>query len=623
MSDTDTQELLAPEPLFTTSPFKWVAYMGPSGSPSQTQVVVGTDGVASGGAAPGAFVAGDLYIVAVTFGGSQSNVQISGTGWTQLIQTTSGGYQLFVWAKNVQAGETGIYTVSWSGSSTSTWMSWNYGAAKPDSWNAQIANSGASTNAIAPACAPSNAADVLLAYWLTVGGTAPSSLGLPGSLTSRSNVQQTGVPCRGASGDMILGAAGATSQLVATTDAQNRDYIGFQLALGPSTITPGAFKWISYQSAATLAPATSVTIGTTNVAQALGAFAPGDLYIVALFYWGQSGVDPGAVTMPGSGWTRIVNAGPDSALARFAVWTKTVAAGETGIYTINFPTTTTFAWTSWNYGQVTPDAWNGQLVMNPPGTNTAVAPSCSPMRPPSILLAAWVGDAQSALTLPALTVRANVQQNHVWFMGSGDTPLSATGPTANLTATTNTAGGQGDYGAFQLAMSAATTPPPSGGGGTGGVFPQFTPLIPPPLIGGTAPAFPPPATPAQMQGPLIGPAIGAAGVPPSTAGITQPQFGSGSATSPAANGYFTQFTTTFPVPTIVFSNVITIPTGNFNTGWTSTLPPQTPSTICVHASGIALAAEAETEDAEPEIPPPEQLPPRNGPRPRGRPRRDA
>jgi hypothetical protein len=115
--------------------------------------------------------------------------------------------------------------------------------------------------------------------------------------------------------------------------------------------------------------------------------------------------------------------------------------------------------------------------------------------------------------------------------------------------------------------------------------------------------------------------ISTAVAPLSVAGVVQPQYASGSATSPAANGYFTKFTTTFPSPTVVFSNVLTVPTGSYSTGWTSTLPPQTPSTICVHATGIALA-EADAEENDLAIPPPEQLPPRNGARSRGRPRKE-
>lgn len=140
-------------------------------------------------------------------------------------------------------------------------------------------------------------------------------------------------------------------------------------------------------------------------------------------------------------------------------------------------------------------------------------------------------------------------------------------------------------------------------------FPDFTPFglpLPPPTTGNPQNQFP----------------ITTAVAPLSVAGIPQPQFGSGSATTPAANGYFTQFTTTFPVPTVVFSNILTVPTGSYSTGWTSTLPPQTPSTLCVHATGIAMAS-AEAGDML-DIPPAEQLPKNgNGPRPRGRPRKEA
>ena len=98
------------------------------------------------------------------------------------------------------------------------------------------------------------------------------------------------------------------------------------------------------------------------------------------------------------------------------------------------------------------------------------------------------------------------------------------------------------------------------------IFPDFVPIIPPPPIGGTAPAFPPPAIP-PPAGPLVGPAIASASVPPSVAGFPQPQFGSGDATTPPS--YFEEFTTIFPVPTVVFTNAM-------NDG--TTPPPQTAST---------------------------------------------
>lgn len=96
-----------------------------------------------------------------------------------------------------------------------------------------------------------------------------------------------------------------------------------------------------------------------------------------------------------------------------------------------------------------------------------------------------------------------------------------------------------------------------------GLFPAFTPLLPPPLIGAGGTALGTPVIPA--------------GVPPSTAGKALIIFGTGSATSPTAASWFPSFTTTFPAPTVVFSNVWTVPTlagGN----WTSTLPARTATT---------------------------------------------
>jgi hypothetical protein len=117
-----------------------------------------------------------------------------------------------------------------------------------------------------------------------------------------------------------------------------------------------------------------------------------------------------------------------------------------------------------------------------------------------------------------------------------------------------------------------------------GLFPAFTPIVPPPLFGvggGPAPTFPPPTPPPighVPPGVLVGPAIAPAGVPPSLAGITQPQFGSGSATSPVVSGYFPVFTTTFPVPTIVVDGSNFAVTAPGTPPWIAHPPPSTPST---------------------------------------------
>jgi hypothetical protein len=89
-----------------------------------------------------------------------------------------------------------------------------------------------------------------------------------------------------------------------------------------------------------------------------------------------------------------------------------------------------------------------------------------------------------------------------------------------------------------------------------------SPIIPPPIIGeggGEPPLFPPPTPPPAGEVPvgvLVGPAVAAAGVPPSVAGIEQPVFETGSATEPETE--FPEFTTEFPSPPIVFTNLMMI-----------------------------------------------------------------
>jgi hypothetical protein len=577
---TETAELERPgvEPA-VASTYKWIAYQGTTSLPNTGTMLVGSDGIAPGGQAPGAFAAGDLYLVAVTFGGSQSNVAISGTGWTQLINAINGGYQLLVWAKNVSAGETGVYTVSWMGSTTPTWTTWNLGQSVIDAWNGVWANSDINGAAVSPACTPSAAANVVFAYWLGVGDT---SITLPGSLTSLANVQQTQVPCRMATGYRLITGGTPQSFVAQTLPVSQQPYGAFHLAIRPVIAPVTGFKWVAYQNSAALPVGPSVVAGQTNVGQALGAFATGDLYIVAVNVWGGS-IDPGPISISGSGWTNIVQVGPSSDNVRLAVFAKSAGAGETGIYTLSWANNSYAAWMSWNYGQATLDAWMGQTV-NAGGTANLIAPSCSPAGAADTLLAYWLADG-TTITLPgSLTSRVNVLTgSSPWIVGSGDKLLSASGPTGNLTAVGS--GPNLDYSAFQLAIRPGFAPST--------IFPAFTPLVPPPPIGlggGPPPTFPPPTPPpigAIPLGVLIGPAIAPAGVPPSVAGVTQPQYGSGSATVPAVNGYFTQFTTTFPSPTVVFSNIITVPTGSYSSGWTSTLPAYTASTICVHAQGIA------------------------------------
>lgn len=141
-------------------------------------------------------------------------------------------------------------------------------------------------------------------------------------------------------------------------------------------------------------------------------------------------------------------------------------------------------------------------------------------------------------------------------------------------------------------------------GATVPVFPDFVPIIPtstPPggvgQIGEAVatPTFPPPTPPPIGHvpvGPLVGPAVAAAGVPPSLPGVVQPQFQApGNATTPPANGYFPKFTTTtayagFPnnppagVP-IVFSNIYT-------GGATQITPPSTPTVAQITLNGMSI-----------------------------------
>jgi hypothetical protein len=116
------------------------------------------------------------------------------------------------------------------------------------------------------------------------------------------------------------------------------------------------------------------------------------------------------------------------------------------------------------------------------------------------------------------------------------------------------------------------------GGTSPSTFPTFTPLFPPPLVGqggGAPPTFPPPTPPPIGHipaGVLVGPAIAAASVPPSVAGITQPVFTFGNATTPPVTAAFPQQTTTYPHPPIIINS-----TQNTNTPiWVP--PPQPPPT---------------------------------------------
>lgn len=80
-----------------------------------------------------------------------------------------------------------------------------------------------------------------------------------------------------------------------------------------------------------------------------------------------------------------------------------------------------------------------------------------------------------------------------------------------------------------------------------------SPLLPPPQVG--------------MDG-SVPPAITPAPVPPSVAGVVQPQYRTGSATVPTAASLFPAFTTTPPYPPVVFANIFRI----------GAVPPPLPST---------------------------------------------
>lgn len=104
------------------------------------------------------------------------------------------------------------------------------------------------------------------------------------------------------------------------------------------------------------------------------------------------------------------------------------------------------------------------------------------------------------------------------------------------------------------------------------------PIIPPPIISNPSgyPTFPPTgantAPVAVPIGPLVGPAVANAAVPPSIAGIVQPQYKSGSGTVPTAASLFPAFSAASPSPPIVFANTAMIGSGK---------PPSTATTAAI------------------------------------------
>jgi hypothetical protein len=159
-----------------------------------------------------------------------------------------------------------------------------------------------------------------------------------------------------------------------------------------------------------------------------------------------------------------------------------------------------------------------------------------------------------------------------------DTSITCRTPAATqdavVTITVQTPGGIGTSGLIYTY---------TGSTGTSDVFPAFVPIYPPPPVGNaqTIPNFPPPTPPpigAVPVGPLVGPAVAAAAVPPSTAGFPLIRYGSGSATVPAIANMFPAFTTVFHNPPIVFSNI-------FTDGVTPQAPPSTATTQNVPVGG--------------------------------------
>ena len=108
-------------------------------------------------------------------------------------------------------------------------------------------------------------------------------------------------------------------------------------------------------------------------------------------------------------------------------------------------------------------------------------------------------------------------------------------------------------------------------------FPSFTPT------GGLPAPLPTPGS----DNAIPVPPVSAGPVPMSVAGINQPVFGTGSATSPTAASWIPQFTTTFPSPTVVFSNVWTVPTISGGV-WTTHLPAYTVTTQNIALGGWGL-----------------------------------
>lgn len=577
-SSSDVAELDAPEVL-AAPVLKWASWPGNTGMTSGTSVPVGNiSGTGTGGQAPGAVAVGDLLIVTVTAGlaGGIADYTISGSGWTQILNATAGDREIktFVWWKIATSADVtaaGQYTVTVGSTSVEAylWAEWNFGQnAFVDAWSGLWSNVLTSTTALNPSCSPTGAADTLLTYWANFH--VATNWTLPSGFTSVFSNTQGGLPSQAGSFTKTLAAAGPTGNVTSTIGA-SQQYGAFQIAISTGSPPSGGggaspIKWMSAMATQpAIALGTSVVVGTGSPAATLGPFAANDLYVVACTVEADTG-PPGTLSISGTGWTNLVATGTGAPLnTRLSVWGKLVGSGETGVYTISWPNATGNPnWTVWNYGQATLDVAAG-ICQAPSGTALA-APSITTTHANETVLAYWflvdttapgLGIPSPALTgfVPRAT---NLQGTNKWDMTTGDYPQAAAGATGTKTATAN-ATGMPVYSAFQLGIipGSGVAPPPTS------PFPAFMPVLPPPLIGSGG----------SPSSAIVIPAP----VPPSVAGIALIRFSYGSATTPPASAAFPEFTTTFPVPTVVFSNILTVPT--FAGGlWTSTLPAYTTTT---------------------------------------------
>lgn len=166
-------------------------------------------------------------------------------------------------------------------------------------------------------------------------------------------------------------------------------------------------------------------------------------------------------------------------------------------------------------------------------------------------------------------------------------------------------------GTYIFGITPAVGAPPSGATsitfgealppGTRPEFPTFTTPVPPVASGQPPPPVFPPVSPATTPVPVpVGPfaapePVVPAAVPPSIAGKALITYKSGSAAAPAANGYFTQFTTVFPSPPIVITQSPGV-FGIFNGAvvdagkdppWKWNPPPSTATTANITIDGYA------------------------------------